>query len=82
MDFYLDFCAMLSISPFENNVPKTLVFFYQLLFSGLRRRHATNRFLGILYGLSPGSVFFFCKHLHEIETLESLKRSLEACCQN
>jgi hypothetical protein len=57
MDFYLDFCAMLTISPFQNNVPKTLVFFYQLLFSGQKRQHATNRFFGTLYSLSPGSVF-------------------------
>jgi hypothetical protein len=58
MDFYLDFCAMLTISPFQNNVPKTLVFFHQLLFSGQLRQYATNRFFGTLYGLSLGSVFF------------------------
>jgi hypothetical protein len=57
MDFYLDFCAMLTISPFQNNVPKTLVFFYQLLFSGQKRQHAINRFFGTLFSLSPGSVF-------------------------
>jgi hypothetical protein len=65
MDFYLDFCAMLSISPFQNNVPKTLVFFHQLLFSGQPRQHATNRFFGTQYSLSPESFFFFFKHLLE-----------------
>jgi len=34
MDYYLEFCASLSLSPFQKSVPKTIVFFYQLIFSG------------------------------------------------